>query len=124
MDERASWNLRDVKFAKGGALQNWAVLVIQDNNRDEFHGTTDAELRGTVAGFVKMCKTSGMIVGPAEPHYVAAALPPKDYQDPTRAKSISAIRTVLTTSLKQKPSFILVILSNGDKHIYVSPLPS
>jgi eukaryotic translation initiation factor 2C len=118
VDERASWNLRDVKFAVGGRLEKWAVLVIQDGNqRDEFGGTDDPELRQVVSGFAKMCRTSGMIVEQADPMFAACRLPPKDSNDPTRAKSVQAIRATLT-SMRAKPTAILVILSNGDKHVY------
>jgi hypothetical protein len=118
VDERASWNLRDVKFAVGGKLVGWAVLLIQDGNqRDEFQGVNDPELRQVVTGFAKMCRTSGMQVDNADPAFAACNLPPKDPGDPTRAKSVQAIRATLT-SMKSKPSAILVILSSGDKHVY------
>lgn len=117
VDERASWNLRNVKFAKGTRLENWAVLVILDGNRDEFSGTTDPELKATWQGFAKMCKDSGMAVDAKEPAILSARLPPKTHTDPTRAQAVSAIRTALT-SHKPKPSIVLVILSNGDKHVY------
>lgn len=118
VDERASWNLRDVKFAVGGKLTGWAVLVLHDgNHRDEFSGTNDPELRNIVNGFAQMCRTSGMNVDRAEPAYTSCQLPPKEAGDPTRAKAVSLIRTTLM-ALKNKPNLLLVILSNGDKHIY------
>jgi eukaryotic translation initiation factor 2C len=118
VDERASWNLRDVKFAQGGRLEKWAVLLIQDGNqRDEFQGTDDPELRQIISGFANMCRTSGMAVDRADPMFAACRLPSKDPGDPTRAKSVQAIRATLT-SMKAKPTAILVILSNGDKHVY------
>ncbi|KAF7968003.1 hypothetical protein HWV62_32204 [Athelia sp. TMB] len=118
VDERASWNLRNVKFAQGGRLAGWAVLIIQDGNqRDEFQGADDPELKKVVAGFSKMCSTSGMQVDRAEPMFAACRLPPKDYNDPIRAKAVQAIRATLTT-MQAKPTVILVILSNGDKHVY------
>ncbi|KAJ7594394.1 argonaute-like protein [Mycena floridula] len=117
VDEKASWNLRDVKFAKGGVLRNWVVLVIKDNNpRDEFVDANDPSLRAVMNGFIQTCKTSGIQVADS-PHYLAVDLPPKDFKDPIRAKSIATIRTALQT-VKTKPSFIFVVLSNGDKHIY------
>lgn len=117
VDERASWNLRNVKFAVGGKLAGWAVLVIQDGGRDEFQGPDDPELRSVVTGFAGMCRTSGMNVDRADPMFAAVRLPPKDYNDPIRAKSVQAIRATLTT-MKAKPTVVLVILSNGDKHVY------
>ncbi|KAI0057312.1 argonaute-like protein [Artomyces pyxidatus] len=117
VDERASWNMRGVVFAQGARLDNWAVLVIKDNNRDEFAGAQDPELRSTVDGFAKMCKVSGMQVGQAPPQYVVANLPRKNNQDPIRGQAIATIRSALIT-LKPKPTLVLVILSNGDKHVY------
>ncbi|KAJ7291279.1 argonaute-like protein, partial [Mycena rebaudengoi] len=120
VDERASWNLRDVKFHRGAELKNWAVLVIRDGNgRDEFNGPNDLELRATIQGFVLMCQKSGMTISTANanPPAVEAALPPKQATDPTRSQAINVIRTALRT-LPKKPLLMLVILSNGDKHIY------
>ena len=118
VDDRASWNLRNVKFKKGARLENWAVLVIRDgNNRDEFQSLQDPELKSTYKGFADMCKKSGMNVDSKDPAVVEARLPPKNFADPTRGQAIEAIRNALRT-LKAKPTIVLVILSNGDKHVY------
>ncbi|KAF5384150.1 hypothetical protein D9615_003264 [Tricholomella constricta] len=118
VDDRASWNLRNVRFARGATLNNWAVLVIKDgNHRDEFAGPGDPELLHTMQGFAQMCRQSGMNVDKKDPVVVACNLPPKDRTDPTRAAAITAIRTTLR-SLKAKPTLVMVVLSNGDKHVY------
>ena len=118
IDERASWNLRNVKFIKGARLENWAVLVILDGNkRDEFSKPDDPELQATYRGFASMCKSSGMSVDQKDPAVIAARLPQKTPTDPTRAAAIATIRQQLM-SLKAKPSLVLVLLSNGDKHVY------
>lgn len=118
VDDRASWNLRNVRFAKGATLSNWAVLLIKDgNNRDEFASPSDPELITTMKGFADMCKNSGMNVNNALPIVVQCQLPRKDRTDPSRAQAISAIRASLR-SLKSKPNLVLVLLSNGDKHVY------
>lgn len=118
VDERASWNLRNVKFSKGARLENWAVLVILDgNSRDEFSRPDDPELQATYRGFASMCRSSGMSVDQKDPPVVAARLPQKTPTDPTRAAAVNTIRQQLT-SLKTKPSLVLVLLSNGDKHVY------
>ncbi|KAK7683759.1 hypothetical protein QCA50_013135 [Cerrena zonata] len=118
VDERASWNLRDVKFAVGGRLSNWAVLVLQDGNgRDEFSGAGDPELRSIIQGFSKMCRVSGMNVDDKPPFIAVAQLPPKDGQDPIRKNAVGAIRSALMT-IKPKPSLVMVMLSSADKHIY------
>jgi eukaryotic translation initiation factor 2C len=117
VDEKASWNLRNVRFAKGAKLSDWAVLLIKDGNpRDEFSGPNDQELISTVRGFADMCGKSGMNVDKKPPVIVEAALPRKDYADPTRRGAISQIEKTLK-SIK-KPTMVLVILSNGDKHVY------
>ncbi|KAJ7704396.1 argonaute-like protein [Mycena rosella] len=117
VDDRASWNLRNVKFHRGGKLENWAVLLIRDGNRDEFDGVRDPQLMPTIRGFVDMCKTSGMTVVGGDPPVAEALLPRKDGTDPTRDAAIGVIRKTLGT-LPRKPTLVFVILSNGDKHIY------
>jgi len=116
VDERASWNLRGVKFAKGARLADWAVLLIKDGSRDEFSGPNDPELLRTVKGFADMCGKSGMEVDRKNPVIVVAVLPPKDYADPTRRAAINVISGTLKSM--KKPTIVLVLLSNGDKHIY------
>ncbi|KAI0664173.1 argonaute-like protein [Cubamyces menziesii] len=118
IDDRASWNLRGVRFTVGARLEKWAVLLIQDGNRrDEFAGTNDPELQSTLSGFMDMCKRSGMTVDNAKPMVVAAQLPPRTADDPLRKRAIQKIRETLT-SVTSKPKIILVMLSNGDRFIY------
>lgn len=118
VDDRASWNLRNVKFAKGARLEQWAVLIIQDGNpRDEFGSTNDPELLSTIKGFMTMCKTSGMSVDQKMPPVVIAQVPRKNVTDPTRAAAINVIGQALK-SLPGKPFMVMVLLSNADKHIY------
>lgn len=123
VDERASWNLRNVKFAVGGQLDSMAVLLIRDGHqRDEFNGPADPELQAVLQGFVQMCSKSGVRVGPLASRnwpIREAVLPRKSPHDPTREEAINVIRqTILTLPAKPKPSIVLVVLSSGDKHIY------
>ena len=117
VDDKASWNLRAVKFANGGRLAEWAVLIIGDGGRDEFRDVNDPELKRTVKGLADMCRTSGMRVE-GEPLYAAVGLPRKSPADPVRGKAINAIRTVVTQGYPKKPSMLLVVLSSGDEHVY------
>lgn len=118
VDERASWNLKNVKFAVGGRLINWGVLLIADNGRDEFSGPGDPALSNIITGFRTMCKDSGMNVDQAFPQIVSARMPPKDPSgDPIRMRCRQVIRDTLRT-MNPKPTVVLVILSNGDRHIY------
>jgi eukaryotic translation initiation factor 2C len=116
VDEKASWNLRAVKFAVGGKLSEWAVLLLGDG-RDEFQGPDDPELRRTVKGLADMCATSGMKVEGA-PLFAAVRLPRKSKEDLTRRDAIAAIRNVVLKGYPKKPSMILVVLPSADKHIY------
>ncbi|KAF9563867.1 argonaute-like protein [Agrocybe pediades] len=121
VDARASWNLRSVKFAKGAQFPKWAVLVIKDGNRGEFASPQDPELRSTLQGFSSMCATSGMSLAPGQPQIVFAPLTPKNFSDPTRQTAVTEIRNVLLQAFANpanRPSLLLVILSNGDKHVY------
>lgn len=117
IDDRASWNLRDVKFAKGGKLENWAVLLIADGGRDEFQGPGDPALVQTVDGFVTMCRKSGVNVVDKPSQVVVAQLPNKTREQPIRGDAINTIRAALL-GIKKKPSFVFVILSNGDRNVY------
>lgn len=120
VDEKAGWNLKGVKFHRGATLQNWGVLVLLDGNqRDEFPSKDDPELMQMCNGFMQMCRASGMVVKDG-PKIGGVRLPKKDgAKDPTRAAAIAAIDNALKTQLGSgKPSIVLIILSNGDKHIY------
>lgn len=118
VDDKAGWNLRSVKFAIGGELKDWAVLVIQDGGRDEYTGASDPALRANVKGFADMCRTSGMRVDQRDPLFATAVLPRKESEDPIRKKAISVIRDTLMKGYPKKPTVILVILSSGDRNVY------
>lgn len=118
VDDKASWNLRAVKFAVGGKLAEWAVLLIGEaGGRDEFQGPDDPNLRRTVKGLADMCATSGMKVE-GGPLYAAVRVPGKSREEPTRSDAVAAIRNAVTKAYPKKPSMILVVLPSGDKHIY------
>lgn len=116
IDDKASWNLRGVKFASGARLDKWTVLVIKDSTRDEFAGSSDPNLRQVVSGFRDMCNVSGMHVT-SDPTYATAQLPPKNPADPIRRAAIEAIRNTLLT-VKPKPTLLFVMLASTDKAIY------
>ncbi|OCH92760.1 Piwi-domain-containing protein, partial [Obba rivulosa] len=117
VDERASWNLRDVKFAVGGSLDKLAVLLIKDGGQDEFSGPGDPELQGIVRGFLEMCRKCGMRVPTEAPSFMVAELPRKNRDDPLRKAAIKQIQAAITSS-QSRPKLILVVLSNGDRHVY------
>ena len=119
VDDRASWNLRDIRFASGARLDKWAVLLIgeHDDRHREFQGPHDPELKTVINGFTAMCKKSGMDVANEPPQIVAVSLPQADKADPLRKSAITSIRETLRT-LKPKPNLVLVMLPNGDKSIY------
>lgn len=119
INDKASWNLRDVKFARGAKFSKWIVLVLQDGGRSDFGGTNDPNLKSTVEGLVRMCNKSGMNVswGAQDPIYVTVQLPAKKNSDAVRQDAIGKLHDTLRR-LPAKPSFALVMLSNNDKHIY------
>ncbi|KAF4579495.1 hypothetical protein EYR40_000331 [Pleurotus pulmonarius] len=116
--EKASWNLRSVKFTRGGKLQSWAVLVVQDGGRDDFAGAGDPELRNVITGFAQMCSKSGVVVSNNNPPIAVVQLPRKDNRDPIRSAALTAISNALKAQLKTPPQLLMVMLSNGDKHVY------
>lgn len=118
IDDRASWNLKKLRFFSGAKLDNWAVLLVKDGNKEEFTGINDPLLLSTVEKFADMCIRCGMKVARKKPRdFIATQVPCKDRSDPLRTRAILAIRACLE-GLRSKPELLLVILSNGDKHIY------
>lgn len=115
--DKASWNLKEVKFVRGATLTNWAVLLISDGGHAEFNGSSDPELRNALKGFVEVCSKSGLNIT-SLPTIAEAPLLPYDRTDPGRGKTISDIRAMLPKMFKQKPQLIFIILPNTDKHIY------
>ncbi|KAG8933796.1 hypothetical protein FRC01_007042, partial [Tulasnella sp. 417] len=117
VDDRASWNLRDVQFIDPKPLRNWAVLVIRDGGRSDFLGPHDPNLINILNGFTTVCNRSGMTVL-SDPAVATVNLPQKGQaSDPCRKQAIEAIRGALR-SIRPKPAIVLVMLSNGDKYIY------
>ena len=94
------------------------MMVIRDgNNRDKFTSPLDPVFINIYKGFANMCRNSGMVVEQKDPMIVPARLTRKQEDDQTRSKAIGDIEKALKT-LSKKPSIILVLLSNGDKHVY------
>ena len=118
VDEKASWNLRNVKFAKGGRLGDWGVLVIRDgNDRVEFSRPDDPEFVAVYQGFAQMCRTSGMSVEILNPMIAPVKLPKRSDDDPTRFRIMGDLDRAIK-SFPRKPTILLVLLSSGDKHVY------
>ncbi|KAI0767246.1 Piwi-domain-containing protein [Fomes fomentarius] len=117
VDDKASWNLRGVRFAVGARLERWAILLIKDGNYEEFDGPADPALNQTWRGFADMCKKSGMPVDNAPPQIRVAQLPRRSAEDPLRKGAVQQIREALL-AMKPKPRIVLVVLSNGDRHVY------
>ncbi|KAF9224742.1 Piwi-domain-containing protein [Gyrodon lividus] len=117
VNDRASWDLINVKFAVGAGLDHWAVLVIKDSStRDEFAGARDPELSSVVNCFRDVCNTTGMHVT-GDPTYHEVQLSGENNSDPMRKSSVEAIRVALM-KVKPKPDLILVMLASGNKAVY------
>ncbi|KAI0919496.1 hypothetical protein AcV5_001549 [Taiwanofungus camphoratus] len=117
-----SWNILNVKFQSGGDMANWAVLLVQDGRRSEFAGAQDPELARFLQTFAQKCRSSGMVVPDGPPTIMATPrLEPYDRKlDPSRSAAIAQIRKTIEDNLdlQRKPSFVLVLLSDVDKHIH------
>jgi eukaryotic translation initiation factor 2C len=110
-DDRASWNLRSVRFTKGGRLEKWGVLVIRDGGRDDFTGDSDPALKGIVSGMMDMCRKSGMTVDGAPFITLVADLPRKTKEEPIRGDAVKKIQATLMSIRDQKltkPKVLLV----------------
>jgi hypothetical protein len=115
-----SWNILDVKFHRGGVVNNWCVLVVRDGNSSMINDPNDPRLPALFRGFAEKCERSGMKV--TQPPQVLAVQLVNPRDDPSRAESIDIIRTKIKQymgpDLKRRPSFILVLLSQVDNFIY------
>ncbi|KAI0338704.1 Piwi-domain-containing protein [Trametopsis cervina] len=116
----ASWNILNVKFHKGGDMSRWGVLLVQEGRRDEFKGSNDPALTQFLQTFAKKCSDSGMTTANVPPTIMVTDRLPRPMDDPGRKRALEIIRQTIIKNLnpKQKPQFILVLLSGEDKFIY------
>ncbi|KAI1794380.1 Piwi-domain-containing protein [Ganoderma leucocontextum] len=110
----AGWNI--AKFQVGADMTNWAVLLVNDDRGNEFQGPNDPKLRTFLNTFLTKCEASGIKGANKSPlRILSVNLPPPRQDTPTRSRAIATIATTLEDDLKrnpkQKPSFILVLLS-------------
>ena len=118
-EHEAGWNMRDVQFHSGGNMMGrWAVLLVQEGRREEFSGADDPELVAFLQSFLKQCRLSGL-QNADQPPLVLETTAPRD-DDANRSRALEQIRNIFRTRLRReaKPSFVLVLLSSGDKNIY------
>lgn len=119
INDRASWNLCEVKFTVGARLDKWTVFVIQDGGYDDFKGSDDPELRKITSGFLAMCNKSAMQMRPLREGACAAVRLPRKDKDRFRDDAIADIKRALKTLIQEvAPDLVLVMLSNDDKVIY------
>ncbi|KIO06004.1 hypothetical protein M404DRAFT_999229 [Pisolithus tinctorius Marx 270] len=114
-----SWNILDVKFHQGATVKSWCVLVVLDG-RPAFDGNPDNQALTSVwKGFAEKCRRSGMKVEKDPKVLFTLPLPPQA-GDPNRQRALSMIRQTIVESNnpREKPSFILVLLSGRDNFIY------
>ncbi|KAG9123951.1 hypothetical protein FRC07_013384 [Ceratobasidium sp. 392] len=111
-----SWSLKDSKLAVGARLDNWAVLFIQDGERNDMTAATSGQ---SVTRFVAMCSKLGIQIGRQASTMLDVRLPHKSTESSllTRLNAISAIRDALL-AVRPKPRIVLVVLSNTDMAIY------
>lgn len=118
----AAWNILNVKFQKGGNMQRWAVLLVTEGRPNEFQNDRDPALQEFIRTFQKKCKDSGIVTPDTLPQLIVTPqLPPHHRQnDPYRERAMAQIRESLKANLnpREKPSFILVLLSGIDDYIY------
>ncbi|TFY68777.1 hypothetical protein EVG20_g3426 [Dentipellis fragilis] len=114
-----SWNILNVKFHAGGNLSGWKVMIVRDGGRDAFQGPNDPQLTGLLKAFAAKCGNSGMQVPPGPPQVIPTAQLPPPHQDPNRLRAIRLVEETMQTLVGgQKPSIIVVLLSQRDDFIY------
>ena len=119
-EHEAGWNMRNVKFQTGGDMKKrWAVLLVREGLREEFSGPGDPELETFLRAFLARCAASGLLNADAPPRIMEADASPNG-DNIQRTRAIENIRATLRAQLRptEKPSFVLVLLSSGNKNIY------
>ncbi|KAI0078016.1 Piwi-domain-containing protein [Panus rudis PR-1116 ss-1] len=116
----ASWNIVGSQFHRGADMSNWAVLLVQQGNGSEFGGADDPRLASFLQAWMDKCRRSGMNVPNARPKIMVTPTLPSMQQDPGRVQGIEKIRQTLRANLnpRQRPSYILVLLSAVDNFVY------
>ncbi|KAF8655729.1 hypothetical protein AX16_002966 [Volvariella volvacea WC 439] len=123
IDERASWNLRSLRFTRGAPLSQWVIYVIKDGNtREEFQ--TMGEVLEVMDKFRDACKAAGLGIGNEQEFkrkqlVKEIRLPPKNVNDPVRKSAGEAIYTAVRGT-PFKPPMAIFILSSGDKNVYAA----
>jgi len=116
-----SWNILDVKFQRGGNMENWAVLMVLEQGKVRFKGPTDPEMWKLIQGFRNKCASAGMAVPNERPRLEAAGpLPPRSDEDPFRQTAVNKLKAAVEKLMNPRPSFILVLLDYRDNYIYPS----
>ena len=112
--DRASWNLQNRKFFKGQRMSNWGVFVVITKGSHDFASPQDPALTALIDAFKESCSTCGMIVG--SPNVTKGA----DISH--ELANNNSLHNKLFHSLQavKDLSFLLVILSNGDKRVYAA----
>lgn len=121
-----SWNILNVKFRRGADMSRWAVMLVQEGRTFtrrgdplEFDGADDPQLTAFWKAFSNKCQASGMTVPNSRPTILVTPTLDRS-QDAGRAAAMTQIKKTLMSGLdpKNKPHFVLVLLSGIDKFIY------
>jgi eukaryotic translation initiation factor 2C len=115
-----SWNIMDVNFQRGGNMENWAVLMVLDQQvRLRFTGPNDPDMWNLIQGFRNKCATAGMNAPNGRPRLEAAGpLAPRSDEDPHRQVALNKVKAAVEKLMNPRPSFILVLLDYRDNYIY------
>lgn len=114
----AAWNLRHLRFYKGQQLRNWGVFVICTSSED-FTDPTDQRLHTLLSQFRQALGNSGITSDAVDESHIfgATLLNPKNMNN---LSIHSILRNALLKPAHDKLSFLLVLLSDGDKRVYAA----
>ncbi|KIJ43810.1 hypothetical protein M422DRAFT_47658 [Sphaerobolus stellatus SS14] len=110
--EKASWNLRDVRFFKGMPLNNWGVFAISSPSGG-FGGSNDPALGSVIDAFMRGCTTAGMPTGAPASVFVTPPVTPHNPQLHNLFKE-----AIKANMVSKKVTYILVILPDANKRVY------
>lgn len=116
VNDKASWNLRGVKFALAGAkVEPWSMVILREAGHAPVPDDVLARLAETFASTVR---GYGLQISTCQGR-IPVELEPRNPTDRIRARSIEKIRTTIAAATAAaRPKFILVLLANDDSQIY------
>ena len=111
-----TWNILDVNFQRGSIVNSYWVLIVTDGPLS-YNSKSDIITNLYMRFGAKLTKSGVTVRSP--PTVLETPKLEPEFRDPSRRKALNTIRQTIQKHLTGiKPSFIVVLLSRQDNHIY------